>query len=68
MSNHTAPQEMIAGKTEPARADDERVLKWLRLSAAGASFSEIADLYETKKSVVAGAIRRVDDAMRKAEA
>lgn len=42
-----------------SRADDERLLDWLRLSEQGVGPTEIADLYDTTKGRVAMAVARV---------
>ena len=51
-------------KNPPTREDDERVLSWLRLADAGASFREISEMFGVTRNSVAGAIRRVREETR----
>lgn len=50
---------MASKYPEPTRADDERLLDWLRRNDNGVSFAQIGRRYGVTRSVVAGAIRRV---------
>lgn len=43
----------------PSRADDERLLEWLRLSDAGVSGGEIARRYGSERGSVNRALRNV---------
>lgn len=43
----------------PARADDERILAWLRLYQEGRTYTEIARRFGVTRSAVSGAIHRV---------
>ena len=46
-------------KNPPTREDDERVLSWLRLADAGASFREISEMFGVSLGSVVGASGRV---------
>jgi hypothetical protein len=51
------------GNTSTSRADDEKILTWLRMREAGVTSGAIAELYAVTSSHVRTATNRVFDCM-----